>query len=90
LAKTGTFSVRAAPEDILRWKEAAGGLRFNDWVKRALNEAADLEQAEERQRAGVVAEREKIVKKSRPQTSGACKHEGYKHLPFCYRCGARP
>lgn len=85
--------MKASEEERDRWKgvAASAGLSFNAWARRALNEQADLDQADERERLKHTLERAEIVAKAKPQSksSGVCKHEGYKGLPFCYRCGGR-
>lgn len=89
MAKSKTKTIRASFEEWGRWEAAAGDISFNTWVKNALNSQAELDAALEREQRGRQEERARIVKKSNPQKSSGCKHEGYKHLPFCYACGER-
>jgi hypothetical protein len=67
MAKSTTFSVRSTPEEQARWREAAGDQKFNSWVKRALNDAADLEAALDRERSQAQDARREVAETAFPQ-----------------------
>jgi hypothetical protein len=54
--------IRGSVEEHARWKEAAelSGLVFSPWARMRLNEAADAELAEQRERDLVVRDRERL------------------------------
>ena len=89
MAKSKTFTVRASEEQVERWRRAAGDTQFNSWVKMSLDSQAEVDESLEREIELKARERAVIVKKSAPQKSSTCKHEGYEKQPFCYRCGER-
>lgn len=77
MARTQTFSVRATPDEIARWREAAGETRFNDWVKMALRDQASLDEATARERKSSQRDRQQTLTVTFPQGSSCPKDGGY-------------
>ena len=82
MAKTKTRSIRATEEEFAVWDQACGDMKFNSWVKSALNVAAGEELSAPR-----------FVEAKTPKPKGlsksGCKHVGFERNTFCYRCGDR-
>jgi len=94
--KSTTFTVRCTPEEKARWQNAAGDMKFNSWVKSALNEAAGspperahfvtpetpvVEKGDILQKIQKVKARQKAAKPRCPRSVP----EGF----YCYQCNAR-
>lgn len=70
------------------WQEYANG-NISAWLRSLAQEEIDRLRALDLEQKGRQEERARIVKKASPQPAVNCKHEGFEHLPFCYRCQTR-
>lgn len=84
--RSGWLKLRVSPQELSDWRASAdeAGLSLSEWVRRSLNESAELVQAEREEREARVAEQARV----RQATTGAsCEHVA--RGAFCYQCGRK-
>lgn len=81
-------SIRFNVDDKEEWKAHARtqGMSFNKWVVLACRGQFELERAEAREKADVIAEREALQKAAFPDQGEKCGH--VQKGQFCYQCSA--
>lgn len=89
MSSTKTFTVRTTEDRHERWKLVAKSrdMSFNKWLVRAAESQAELDEAETRERAEQIVEREILKKVAFPDQGEKCKH--VQKGQFCYMCNRK-